>query len=768
MFSKTILDRQNLNSSWNIENIISWLTKPSASVNEIEKRFQARLLSALLLAFLILGIVSVTIQQLTVPGFQEIFPVLAVSLLILAIAYILSRTPYYLVSAFIAIITPSIAVFANIISDPSPAVSIMYLLISILLSSILLSWWWTVAIVTINIALASMLPRFVTGLSISDIAPAMGLLAITSGLTLVFIRYRNVLEEKRQTRLTTSERRYRMLINQSPLCTITFEPNGRPQIYNQSAIELWNLSPQDLTHIRETYNILEDEQLAASGVLAFIKQSFTGTSAVAPPTKYEFLRHEDTGKRIVDERWIVSHCYPIKDESDKVLEIVLIQEDITERKRTEAEIEERNRELASLNRAISATNVTLNKEEILQYVCSELTVVLTMPLAVAALLNEEGTEVTVVTAAQPTGSPEIKGTVIEIEPFGNSPLVHQILHRKEPVIISDARHSSDLEAAQHLLEQLNIASLIILPLVVRGTLIGVIGIGTDVQREFDKPQVELAHSIASSISPAINNAQLHEKVQHYAATLAERVRERTGELAEANERLQALANVKDEFVSNVSHELRTPITNIKLYHDLLSLNPQKSDQYVAILKRETDRLEHIVEGLLHLSRLDQGVTDMQLASTDLNALVEIFVADQVAQAKNQGLSLTFHGDPDLPYVQSDMRQIGQVVSILITNALSYTPDGGQIVVSTKSHRDAGTLWATLRIQDTGPGILPADQQYLFERFFRGQTGRESSHPGTGLGLAIAKEIIDRHHGRIEVISDGIPGAGTTFIVWLPT
>ena len=183
----------------------------------------------------------------------------------------------------------------------------------------------------------------------------------------------------------------------------------------------------------------------------------------------------------------------------------------------------------------------------------------------------------------------------------------------------------------------------------------------------------MAYSIVSSVSSAINNAQLYEQIQHYAATLATQVRERTSELAQANQQLQALANVKDEFVSNVSHELRTPITNIKIYHDLLSLNPYKTEKYLSTLKRETDRLEHIVEGLLHLSRLDQGAVETQIATIDLNAMVEVFVADQDVSAKNQAISLTFCGDPHLPPVECDRRQIGQVVSILLTNALNYTP-----------------------------------------------------------------------------------------------
>ena len=110
---------------------------------------------------------------------------------------------------------------------------------------------------------------------------------------------------------------------------------------------------------------------------------------------------------------------------------------------------------------------------------------------------------------------------------------------------------------------------------------------------------------------------------------------------------------------------------------------------------------------------------------------------------------------------------GQVLSAILTNAMNYTPAGGSITVSTQMEENQGRMWTGFAISDTGPGIPVEDQQRLFERFFRGKTGRASSSPGTGLGLSIAREIIYRHGGRIEVQQRRLPGKGTTFSVWLP-
>jgi PAS domain S-box-containing protein len=231
--------------------------------------------------------------------------------------------------------------------------------------------------------------------------------------------------------------------------------------------------------------------------------------------------------------------------------------------------------------------------------------------------------------------------------------------------------------------------------------------------------------------------------------------------------LREVDRMKDAFVSNVSHELRTPIASLKLYHDLLTRRPEKMDAYVEHLRRETDRLEGIVESLLTLSRFDQERMDWKPAPVDLNTLAAQYVEDRTPMAVNRGVSLVFEDVADLPPVVVDEGLIGQVLTVLLTNALNYTPAGGKVTVNTHSKEEDGAQkWVGFSVSDTGPGIAPDEQPLLFTRFFRGEAGRSSDAPGTGLGLAIAKEIVARHQGQIEVISEGEPGKGTTFVVWL--
>jgi PAS domain S-box-containing protein len=231
--------------------------------------------------------------------------------------------------------------------------------------------------------------------------------------------------------------------------------------------------------------------------------------------------------------------------------------------------------------------------------------------------------------------------------------------------------------------------------------------------------------------------------------------------------LKEVERIKDAFVSNVSHELRTPITSLKLYCDLLRMKPDRFEQYLEALEREVDRQKRIIENILQLSRLDQHRVKMTLAPVDLIQLARQYVEDRAILAESRLIDLHFHAASDLLTVLGDEGLLGQALSVLLINALDYTPAGGQVTVTATTRWLENHLWIGLMVSDTGPGIPPDEQRRLFERFFRGSAGRASGIVGTGLGLSIAKEIMMRHQGRIEIQSSGVPGEGTTFGLWLP-
>ncbi len=228
-----------------------------------------------------------------------------------------------------------------------------------------------------------------------------------------------------------------------------------------------------------------------------------------------------------------------------------------------------------------------------------------------------------------------------------------------------------------------------------------------------------------------------------------------------------LERLKDEFVSNVSHELRTPIANVKLYISLLtSGKPEKYQNYLQTLRREALRLEKLIEDLLDLSRLDLNTVPLYLGPIDLNQLAAQLIADRTELAARRELVIDYHAEDVVLPGLGDSARLVQVMSNLLTNAINYTPPGGQIVVTTGLRQHEEQDWSTFTVQDSGPGISARDLPHLFERFYRGEAGRKSGAPGTGLGLAISAQIMRRMGGRITVESE--PGHGATFTLWCPT
>jgi PAS domain S-box-containing protein len=233
--------------------------------------------------------------------------------------------------------------------------------------------------------------------------------------------------------------------------------------------------------------------------------------------------------------------------------------------------------------------------------------------------------------------------------------------------------------------------------------------------------------------------------------------------------LKELDRLKSQFVSDVSHELRTPLTNIRLYLDLLSQTEydQRAEKYMETLSRESERLSSLIEDLLSLSRLEADTIPLTKEPVAINRILGALAEDRERLARQYGLELRLECEAELPFVMGDALLLGQLFTNLLTNALSYTPDGGKILLKTRSQSSAETTWVLVEVSDTGIGIPPMEHSLIFRRFFRGKGSRPASIPGTGLGLAICKEIAERHGGKIMVESEGIPGKGSRFTVWLP-
>ncbi len=309
-----------------------------------------------------------------------------------------------------------------------------------------------------------------------------------------------------------------------------------------------------------------------------------------------------------------------------------------------------------------------------------------------------------------------------------------------------------------------VRSALFMPVLYKDSLLGVACILSTKPNAFSKQDAQVAMTLANNVAIAIDNAQLYEAQQRYAGQLEAEVAARTAELQVALEQAQTADKMKSRFVSNMNHELRTPLTVIKLYLSLLDHGrPDNWERYVGVLKRETERLQIMVEEVLDLSRLDLGRTTVELEPVDLNYLIGGLITDRGELAATKGLTLDFEPGTGLPLVLADQRLLFQVLTNLLANAINYTHSGGITMCTATAVADAQT-WVTASITDTGPGISDEDKAHLFDRFYRGEAGQESSAPGTGLGLAICREIMNRHGGQISV--ESAVNEGSTFTIWL--
>jgi signal transduction histidine kinase len=240
-------------------------------------------------------------------------------------------------------------------------------------------------------------------------------------------------------------------------------------------------------------------------------------------------------------------------------------------------------------------------------------------------------------------------------------------------------------------------------------------------------------------------------------------RDRAELLRRENTRLVELDQMKEEFVASVSHELRTPLTSIRGYLELVLEDNPTPDQadYLRIIERNADRLLDLINDLLDVAQAENGHLVLNREPVDLASIVADAVAGQQPTASARQIELGLDvAEPEIG-VRADRKRIGQVVDNLLSNALKFTPDGGSVGVRLAQHN--GHL--RLDVSDTGIGIPAAEQERLFERFFRTAAASGQAFQGTGLGLAISKAIVEAHGGEIAVAS--AEGVGTTFSVLLP-
>lgn len=263
------------------------------------------------------------------------------------------------------------------------------------------------------------------------------------------------------------------------------------------------------------------------------------------------------------------------------------------------------------------------------------------------------------------------------------------------------------------------------------------------------------------------------------------------ELKKTNIKLEKLEKLKSEFISIVSHELRTPLTSIKNSLDIMLSGKtgeitSVQNNFLSIAKRNVDRLSGIINDLLDLSKIEAGKMEFRFKPLSIVEPIDFVKStfDPLAEKKN--ISLKVDIQPDLPEVYGDIARIEQVLSNLVSNAIKFTSDNGEIVVSAEKikyseidqnlfYHDASqtairqcellnTDYVKVSVKDTGIGIKKADIPKVFDKFQQIESSLSREVGGTGLGLPIAKQLIDAHRGEIWLESELQKGSTFSFIL----
>jgi two-component system, OmpR family, phosphate regulon sensor histidine kinase PhoR len=224
----------------------------------------------------------------------------------------------------------------------------------------------------------------------------------------------------------------------------------------------------------------------------------------------------------------------------------------------------------------------------------------------------------------------------------------------------------------------------------------------------------------------------------------------------------SVARAHSDFVANASHELRTPLASVLGYVETLrdpkaGEDAETRNRFLAIIQREAERMQALVEDLMSLSRIEAEKHEEPTDKIDLVALVKQVIGEQPAKRATH-----LETEAETAFIAGDSGQVGQVLRNLVDNAHKYGKAGAPVQIALEV---SGTGWIRLTVQDQGAGIPPEHLPRLTERFYRVDPGRSRDAGGTGLGLSIVKHIVERHRGRFDISSR--EGIGTTASVMIP-
>jgi PAS domain S-box-containing protein len=551
------------------------------------------------------------------------------------------------------------------------------------------------------------------------------------------------------------------LFRQSSLGIAVYDAAGRVVFGNRVYERHFGIR---LADVPADYSLLADPQLDAAGLLPLIRRAYDGEPVVLPPVSYDAAQAARGSGRTV---WTQGHCYPVRDAAGAVTHVAIVHADVTawatareelreaaaERVRLHA-AERAAREQAEAARERTARLQTLTaelsmaatREEVARRVVAHATAVFGAVGIVIACLSPDGEQLEIVDVGDMPADVREEWRRF---PLGAPTPLSDVARSGEPLFLeSPTAWIARYPHLAPLLDATGHRANAVLPLVVEGRLLGVLGAAFDVPRTFDDDDRSTAAAVAHLCAQSLERTRLFE---------AERTARREAEAAN---------QAKSQFLAVMSHELRTPLNAIDGYAELMELgirgpvtDQQRED--LARIRKSQRHLLGLINGVLNYSRIEAGAVRYLVETVPLDETLAMCEALIAPQARSRRLTLAFGGCDAALRVRGDGEKVQQIVLNLLSNAVKFTEPGGRVELACTPREDV----LAITVSDTGRGIAPDRLEHVFEPFVQVDASRTRTQEGIGLGLAISRDLARGMGG--DLTADSRAGEGSVFTLTLP-
>ncbi len=476
-----------------------------------------------------------------------------------------------------------------------------------------------------------------------------------------------------------------------------------------------------------------------------------------------------------DQHVLLLNALPLHSETNAVSAVVLISQDVSEHVLQQHQAE---RSLNVLVEAIMETQDIHDTDEALRRIAALLPQLDSVDSSVAFRVDERTglLEPVALFGNSSQNYEEWRAELSSMElntehALQSSPAYIRALHLKTPISVDFTSRSTRNNAR-------NLCAAIYAPVLLNGHVLGLLGVERhrplgNAETYFPQWSVDLLKALARLVSMSIERTSLF----HASAQQQEEI-----------ETVRALLLQKEDFLSLTAHELKNPLTAIRGHAQVLQRRIKRVHQAalesnhellsgLKSIEHQTQKIEHMVNALMDVSRLDLDRLQLELKEIDLLELVKRTIEEYRPIAQDHELRLFVNAQP-VPInedaqetevqkplkIKGDEERLEQVLVNLISNAIKYSPNNGPVTVSLHD-TDEGTIEIT--VEDQGIGIPLEEQERLTERFFRAHNAQSVDGKGLGLGLYLVSTLVAKHGGSLTIASEGIPGKGSTFTITLP-